>query len=189
MMFKKLAAFVATAAALGAAPALQAQSTIPNPQLTDRSGAITMQFSIAKWVEVVSDAPSTHNLTGNTAGVTPGIGIIDMPDGMVTREIRANTMYRLSVEGVDEGGGLEFVPGQSAPGTGIWLNVECKLSATEMPASPDDYDLFDCFNSGPMVPTASSWVTLRAFSDNPQVTEGYRAGLYQATVYIQIEAL
>lgn len=188
MTFKKLAAVVATAAALGAAPALQAQSIPAGPQLTDRSGAITMQFSIAKWVEVVSDAPSTHNLTGGSEGVTPGVGMIDTPDGMVTREIKANTMYRLSVEGVQEGG-LEFVAGQGAPGTGIVLAVECKLSATEQPASPDEYDAFECSNSGPMVPTASSWVTLRAFTENPQVTEGYRAGLYQATVYIQIEAL
>lgn len=188
MTFQKLAAVLAATAALTAGPTLQAQGPAL-PQLTDRSGAITMQFTIAKWVEIVSDAPSMHNLTGGTAGIAPGLGMVDTPDGMVTREIKANTMYRLSVEGLTESGELEFLPGGDGPGAGILLVLQCKLSATELPASADEYDEWDCPNSGPMVPTTSAWVTLRAFTESPQATADWRAGLYQATVYLQIEAL
>lgn len=187
MTFTKTAAAVAALLALsGAASGLSAQA-----QTSDRSGAMTLQFTIAKWVEIVSDAPSTHNLTEQSpdGGVAPGVGMIDTPDGMVTREIRANTLYRLSVQGLTETGRLEFLAGQSPAGTGILLSLQCKLSPTERPASAADYSEFDCINSGPMVPTSSSWVTLRAFTDDPAVTEDRRAGLYQATVYLQIEAL
>lgn len=185
MSFTKNSAAVAAMLALCVAPAaLHAQS-----QTSDRSGAITLQFTVAQWVEVISDAPSTHNLTEGTDGVTPGQGMIDTPDGMVTREVRANTMYRLSVEGVAENSQVEFVAGQNSPGTGILLEMECKTSTTETPASPSEYARFNCFDSGPMVPTNSTWVTLRVFTENPSVTENLRAGLYQATVYLQIEAL
>jgi hypothetical protein len=185
MQFTKTAAAVAAMLALGAAP------SVVNAQLaqtTDRSGAITLQFTVAKWVEVVSDAPSTHNLTEG-AEATPGVGMIDTPDGMVTREVRANTMYRLSVVGVAENEKLEFIAGYNVPGSGILLDMECKTSDTEMPASPSEYQRFHCFDSGPMVPTNSTWVTLRAYTEDPAVTENRRAGLYQATVYLQIEAL
>lgn len=187
MPFTKNAAAVAAMLALCAGPsALSAQSA----QTTDRSGAITLQFTVAKWVEVVSDAPSTHNLTeSDPDGVAPGQGIIDTPDGMVTREIRANTMYRLTVQGMSETGEVEFIAGQAPPGTGIILQMQCRISATEHPAAPSDYSDWLCSNSGPMVPTSSSWVTLRAYTEDPSVTENRRAGLYQATVYLQIEAL
>lgn len=186
MQFTKNAAAVAAMLALCAAPsALNAQFG----QTTDRSGAITLQFTVAKWVEVVSDAPSTHDLTENTDGVTPGQGIIDTPEGAVTREIRANTMYRLTLQGINDLGEIEFIAGQAPPGTGIILQMQCRISATEHPASPSEYSDWLCSNSGPMVPTSSSWVTLRAYTDDPSVTENRRAGLYQATVYLQIEAL
>lgn len=182
-----VAATAALMALCGAPSALHAQFA----QTSDRSGAITLQFTVAKWVEVVSDAPSTHNLTENLpdGGVAPGLGEIDTPDGTVTREVRANTPYRLSVQGLNESGELEFVAGQGAPGTGIMLSLQCRLSDTEMPAAASGYEDFDCVNSGPLAPTASSWVTLRAYADDPAVTENRAAGLYQATVYLQIEAL
>ena len=184
MQFTKTAAAAAAMLALCAAPSVvNAQS-----QTTDRSGAITLQFTVAKWVEVVSDAPSTHNLTEG-ADATPGVGMIDTPDGMVTREIRANTMYRLSVVGVEDNEKVEFIAGYNVPGSGILLDMECKTSDTEMPSSPSEYKRFYCSDSGPMVPTNSTWVTLRAYTEDPAVTENRRAGLYQATVYLQIEAL
>lgn len=187
MQFTKNAAAVAAMLALCAAPrALSAQAA----QTTDRSGGITLQFTVAKWVEVVSDAPSTHNLTeGDQDGVAPGQAIIDTPDGMVTREIRANTTYRLTVQGLTENGEIEFIAGESPPGTGIMLQMQCRISATEMPSSPSEYSDFLCTDSGPMEPTSSSWVTLRAYTEDPSVTENQRAGIYQATVYLQIEAL
>lgn len=185
MQFTKTAAAVAAMFALCGVPsAVEAQSA----QTTDRSGAITLQFTVAKWVEVVSDAPSTHNLTEGAEAI-PGAGVIDTPDGMVTREIRANTPYRLSVVGVEEDSKIEFISGGNTPGSGILLDMECKTSATEMPASPTEYQQFHCSDSGPMEPTGSSWVTLRAYTDDPSATENRRAGLYQATVYLQIEAL
>ncbi|MDB4950460.1 MAG: hypothetical protein JWM27_3109 [Gemmatimonadetes bacterium] len=187
MRFTKNAAAVAAMLALCAAPtALNAQSA----QTTDRSGAITLQFTVAKWVEVVSHAPSTHNLTASQPeGVAPGQGSIDTPDGMVTREIKANTAYRLTLQGLSANGDVEFIAGQAPPGTGIMLKMQCRLSATEHPSAPSEYADWLCSNSGPLVPTNSSWVTLRAYTENASVTANRRAGLYQATVYLQIEAL
>ena len=40
------------------------------------------------------------------------------------RNVRANTLYRLSVEGLTESGQLEFLSGQGAPGTGIMHDPE-----------------------------------------------------------------
>jgi len=183
MQFTKMAALAALLT-VSAAGSLAAQA-----QTTDRSGAITLQFQIAKYVEIVSHEPSTHDLTSDSPdGVTPGAGLIDTPDGTVTREVRANTMYRLSVVGADELG-VEFLAGYGAPGTGIRLKLQCKSSATEHPASPSDYQNWFCLNSGPMVPTSSSWVTLRAYTEDPSATANMQAGLYQATVYLQIEAI
>lgn len=172
--------------ALSAAAATSSRASAQS-QTSDRSGAINVQFTISKWVDILSNTASTYDLTqGLTDGLQPGAAI-GTPDGAVTREVKANTPYRLLVTGLDADGRLTFHG--SAPSSTVTLDFQCQSSADQIPSSASGYSDWSCAGSEQMEPTTSSWVTLRAYSQDPTISAEALAGVYTATVYLQIEAV
>lgn len=175
---------VLAAAVLAASPAF-AQS-----QTSDRSGAISFAFGVAPFVEIVSHDPSLHNFTPlSPDGVTPGRGAIGTFNILQTnppiREVLANTPYRISIDGLRDDGKLVFVNGQ---GDELVLSALCDHLSDPNPSTRTLTTLFNCQGS-PVFPAAGRrWVLFHAFTPRKEDTQNAMAGVYTATVYIQIDA-
>ncbi len=185
MKFFKLAALVAamTTAAVGASD-VHAQS--PSEQTRDESGALTLQFTISKWVEFISHSPQTINLSSNVAPVSGGgiggPGYLYAHDGIIMREFRANTPYNLSVSGLTSESKLRFVgPG----GDEILMDAGCRTWDSSLIQSDQPYYDWPCMGYGFQPKSHSQWASLRlTLAQAPFVP----AGVYTATVYFVIEA-
>lgn len=173
----------AVAALLGAPPVAA--------QLTDQSGPVTFAVDVARHVEVVSDAPSTHNMTRDMdwrGGYSPGLAVSTGPTLTVEppiREIRANTPYRVSVVGLRADGKLVFT---SQHGDEMALTTTCDHLASSDPQSRTLATIFDCRGSPVFSAVGTRWVLFHAYTPLRTDTNGARAGVYTATVYIQIDA-
>lgn len=175
---------VLTAATVAASPAF-AQS-----QTSDRSGAIGFTFGVAPFVEVVSHEPSLHDFTFYAPdGVTPGYGAIGtfniLQNNPPIREVRANTPYRISIDGLREDGKLVFANGQ---GDELALTVACDHLTDPNPATRTLATIFPCQGS-PVFPAAGRrWVLFHTYTPRKEDTLHAMAGVYTATIYIQIDA-
>lgn len=175
---------LAAAALLGAAAPAAAQ-------LTDQSGPITFTVDVARYVEVVSDAPSTHNMTewiDWRGGSAPGLVVSTsstLQGNPPMREIRANTPYRISIVGLRADGKLVFA---NQHGDEMALTTLCDHLTTPDPASRTTATIFDCMGSPVFSAVGSRWVLFHAYTPRRTDTDGARAGVYTATVYIQIDA-
>lgn len=163
-------------------------------QLSDQSGPLTLTLQIAKHVEVVSHAPSTHDLLSHwgTEGMPPGFGSFGTGNlhrsNPTIREVRANTPYKVSVVGLTADRKLVF---RNAQGAELRLATECDLLTSSDPATRNVQTVFDCLNS-PVFPAGQSmatrWVLFHAYTALRTDTNNAAAGVYTATVYIQIDA-
>lgn len=176
-------------AATAAALAVTAYGSAAQAQLTDRSGTITFTLNVARYVEVVDDQPSYHHFTRNPDGVRPGASAIGttsiLQSNPPIREVRANTPYRVSIVGLREDGQLVFT---NQHGDALALTARCDLLQTSDPATRNVSTIFECRGS-PVFPAADSrWVLFHAYTPTREDLNDARAGLYQATIYIQIDA-
>lgn len=176
MKFLRTAALIAalTASVVGTAD-VSAQS-----QTSDQSGAMTLQFTIAKYVEFISHAPSTHNLGTE---LRPG-ALVAVPDGMVMREFRANTPFSLSVTGITSDGQMAFV---NAAGEQVMLDVACSTWDTSTVQSDLAHEDWDCNGGSLHVGRTTGWASLRLSLSS--VPYGLSAGEYSGVVFFDIEAM
>jgi hypothetical protein len=177
----------AAAAALAAVQPLAAQ-------LSDQSGPMTFSLQIAKHVEMVSHAPSAHNLSQAydwKGGRTPG-GVLSTntlhTSNPTMRQIRANTPFRVSVVGLTADRKLVF---RNARGDELSLTTACDMLTSSDPQTRSLQTVFDCLN-GPVFPVGQSmvtrWVLFHAYTPLAIDTNNAAAGVYTATIYLQIEA-
>lgn len=187
MKFYKLAALVAamTTASVGASD-LRAQ--VLSEQTRDESGAVTLQFTVSKWVEFISHSPQTYNLASNLAPVSGGgiggPGYMYAPDGTVMREFRANTPYALSISGLTSESKLRFV---GAAGDEVLVDAGCRTWDSSLVQSDQPYYDWNCLGGHAFQPKShTQWASLRlTLAQAPFTT----AGVYSATVYFVIEAI
>lgn len=179
-------------AALGAvllAPAL----AFAQEQTSDQSGAITFLVGIAPYVEVVNHDASLHILEPAweaRGGVIPGYGISSgsiHATNPVMREVRANTPYRLSIDGITPDSRIVFT---SEHGDELTLTAVCDHLRSPDPAIRTLATIFDCRGSTPFQPSAtgSMWLLFHAYTPLRTDTNGAMAGTYTATIYFQIDA-
>lgn len=179
-------------AALGAvllAPTL----AFAQEQTSDQSGAITFLVGVAPWVEVVNHDASLHIMEPwweARGGVIPGYAISTNSihtTNPVMREVRANTPYRLSVDGITADSRIVFT---SEHGDELTLTAVCDHLPAPDPEVRTLATIFDCRGSTPFQPSAtgSMWVLFHAYTPLRTDTEGAQAGTYSATIYIQIDA-
>ena len=176
------------AAALAAPAALGAQA-----QLSDQSGAITFSISFSPYVEVVSHEPSFHNFTfyaDGQGGVRAGSGAIGtfniLSSNPPIREVKANTSFRVSIVGLRPDGRLVFTNGT---GDQLALATACDLLTSSDPSTRNLSTIFDCRGSGVYAaPSGSRWVLFHTYTPSKNDLLGAAAGIYTATVYVQIDA-
>jgi hypothetical protein len=186
-MRKSLLALAGAAAVTAAAPSAA--------QLADQSGTLTFRLQVAKHVEVVSHEPSSHDLTDvwGPDGMPPGYGAIGTDNLFETsptiREVRANTPFRVTVLGLTADGKLVF---RNARGAELTLATACDMLTSTNPDDRDLLTIFDCVDSPVFLveqPMSSRWVLFHAYTPLRTDTENAAAGVYTATVYIQIDAI
>ena len=174
----------AAVALLGAAGTLSAQE-----QLTDRSGAITLQATLAPYVNVLNEAGATFDLTAHLpGGAQPGTAFA-RPGGLVVG-VQANTAYRLSVTGIDAASKVTLRNADDVP---LVVTVSCGMADQAVPPS---WTPFACPSSGSIAPvfdTATSvnltrYVQLSGAAAGSD-TEMKPAGVYTGVVYLQVDAL
>jgi hypothetical protein len=176
MKFLRIAALLAGALAgsVGATNDLSAQA-----QTSDQSGAMTLSFTIAKYVEFISHTPSRHSVGTE---LSPGMPLA-APDGIILREFRANTPYTLSVSGITADSKVRFV---NAHGEEIQLDAGCRTWDTSLVQSDQPYYDWDCNGGTVFEPRSSGWASLRlTLATAPHA----RAGEYLATVFFVIESM
>ena len=177
--------------ALVAAALLAGSPALAQQQLTDRSGAITFAIGVAPFVEVVNHEPSFHDFTFYFRdGVPPGYGAISTSSLFTTnpveREVRANVPYRLSIVGLREDGKLVF---RSAEGDEQALTTACDNLASPDPSTRTLATIFNCQGSMTFAaPSGSRWLLFHAYTPRKEDLNDARAGVYTATIYMQIDA-
>lgn len=177
--------------ALLAGALVAASPVLAQEQISDRSGAITFGIGIAPFVEVVNHEPSFHDFTFYFRdGVPPGYGAISTGSlhrsNPVMREVRANVPYRLSIVGLREDGKLVF---RNADGDEQALTTACDNLASGDPATRTLATIFNCQGSSTFAaPTGSRWLLFHAYTPLAIDLKDARAGVYTATIYMQIDA-
>lgn len=175
---------------LAAAALLSGSPLLAQAQLSDRSGAISFVVGVAPFVEVVSHEPSFHDLTFWTRdGMPPGYGAISTnslhTSNPVMREVRANVPYRLSIVGLREDGKLVF---RNADGDEQALTTACDHLAAPDPATRTLATIFNCEGSPVFPATGARWLLFHAYTPRKEDLSHARAGVYTATIYMQIDA-
>jgi hypothetical protein len=183
---RKTLAMAGAAAMLSVAPA--------RAQLSDQSGPLTFTLQVAKHVEMVSHAPSSHDLLyfWGPAGMPPGYGAFGTSNldesNPTIREVRANTPFRVSVVGLTADRKLVF---RNARGDELRLTTACDMLTSGDPSTRTLQTIFDCLES-PVFPVGAAmetrWILFHAYTPLKSDTNGAAAGVYTATVYIQIDA-
>jgi hypothetical protein len=177
--------------ALVAGAVLAASPALAQAQLSDRSGAITFAIGVAPFVEVVNHEPSFHDFTFYFRdGVPPGYGAIStgslFTTNPVEREVRANVPYRLSIVGLREDGKLVF---RNSEGDEQALTTACDNLASADPSTRTLATIFNCQGSSTFAaPSGSRWLLFHAYTPRKEDLNGARAGVYTATIYVQIDA-
>ncbi|MDB4950459.1 MAG: hypothetical protein JWM27_3108 [Gemmatimonadetes bacterium] len=177
--------------ALLAGALLTASPALGQAQLSDRSGAITFSISVAPFVEVVSHETSLHDMTFYFRdGVPPGYGAIGtfnlLSSNPPIREVRANVPYRLSIVGLRADGKLVF---RNAAGDEQALTTACDNLASPDPSTRTLATIFNCQGSGTFAaPNGSRWLLFHAYTPRKEDLNNARAGVYTATIYMQIDA-
>ena len=176
--------------ALAAAALVAGSPTLAQQQLSDRSGAITFAIGVAPFVEVVNHEPSFHDFTFYAQdGVLPGYAISTsslFTTNPVEREVRANVPYRLSIVGLREDGKLVF---RNAEGDEQALTTACDNLASPDPSTRTLATIFNCQGSTTFAaPSGSRWLLFHAYTPRKEDLNNARAGVYTATIYMQIDA-
>ena len=176
--------------ALLAGALLAASPTLAQEQISDRSGAITFAIGIAPFVEVVNHEPSFHDFTFYFRdGVPPGYGAISTgslhSSNPVMREVRANVPYRLSIVGLRADGKLVF---RNAAGDEQALTTACDHLSAPDPSIRTLATIFNCQGSPVFPATNARWLLFHAYTPLAIDLKHARAGVYTATIYMQIDA-
>lgn len=163
-------------------------------QLSDQSGPLTFSLQMAKHVEMVSHAPSSHDLLyfWGPEGMPPGYGAFGTNNlhrtNPTIRQVRANTPFRVSVVGLTADRKLVF---RNSRGDELSLTTACDMLTSSDPSTRTLQTVFDCLDS-PVFPVgqamATRWVLFHAYTPLRTDTNDAEAGVYTATVYIQIDA-
>lgn len=177
--------------ALLASTLLATSPALGQAQISDRSGAITFAVGVAPFVEVVNHEPSFHDMTFYfREGVPPGYGAIGtfnlLGSNPPMREVRANVPYRLSIVGLREDGKLVF---RNAAGDEQALTTACDNLASPDPSTRTLATMFNCQESTTFpAPTGSRWLLFHTYTPRKEDLNDAQAGVYTATIYIQIDA-
>jgi len=102
------------------------------------------------------------------------------------REVKANTAFRVSIVGLRPDGRLVFTNGT---GDQLALATACDLLTSSNPGTRNLSTIFDCRGSGVYAaPSGSRWVLFHTYTPRKEDLLGAPAGVYTATVYVQIDA-
>lgn len=182
--FLALSALVLAAAVPAAASAQQ--------QLRVQSQPVNFQLAVSKWVEIVDKSDGTYDIDAPfrlaQGGTPPGYTIFTDQGHPISREVRSNTAYRLSLVGLDATNGVVFT---DASGHELKLAVTCDLLASNDPTTRNINTIFPCVGSNPFPSTGagSRWVFLWFTTGSSAATNQALAGTYTATVYLQADAV